>query len=174
MKVALALLAVFGMVLSPAVADDAGKGPKFKITSQRDDDTVTVRTDKAATIFDIKSPKGISTATIERTADKWPDVVVLRLHTRGLEGFWVSQEKLKLRGAVSVQGEGPRTPLTKEDEKRGEKAAPWGEIVAIGSDGKPTDSRVLKDGYFEVRLSKAFFERNPKTIEVHWIDFYRR
>ncbi|MFO0823285.1 MAG: hypothetical protein U0792_09215 [Gemmataceae bacterium] len=173
MKAALALLAVFGMVLSPVVADDAGQGPKFKITSQRDDDTVTLRTDKAAIIFDIKSPKGISTATIERTAEKWPDVV-LRLHTRGLEGFGVSHEKLKLRGAVSVQREGPRTPLSKEDEKEDSKAVPWGEIVAIGSDGKPTDNRVLKDGYFEVRLSKAFFEGNPKKIEVHWIDFYRR
>ena len=31
----------------------------------------------------------------------------------------------------------------------------------------------LKDGYFEMTLPRAFFEGNPMTITVAWIDFYR-
>ena len=34
-------------------------------------------------------------------------------------------------------------------------------------------STPLKDGYFEMQLSKAFFEDNPKSITLNWIDFYR-
>jgi hypothetical protein len=30
-----------------------------------------------------------------------------------------------------------------------------------------------KDGYFEMALPKAFFEGNPKSITLNWIDFYR-
>jgi hypothetical protein len=31
----------------------------------------------------------------------------------------------------------------------------------------------LKDGYFEVTLPRAFFEGNPKSITLNWVDFYR-
>lgn len=170
MKVALVLVAVW-LALGPAVVADNGADPKYKVTRKRDDDTVNVQTDKDKVRFDIRSPKGISSATIERTEEMWPDTVVLRIHTRGLEGFWLSNGKVKLSGAVSVQAEGARFPL-RMDEKEG-KDTTWGEIVKIGSDGKPTQAKVLKDGYFEVQLPKAFFEGNPKTIEVSWIDFFR-
>ena len=30
-----------------------------------------------------------------------------------------------------------------------------------------------ENGYFEMTLPKAFFEGNPHTIQVNWIDFYR-
>ena len=31
----------------------------------------------------------------------------------------------------------------------------------------------LKGGYFEMQLPAAFFEGNPKSITIDWIDFYR-
>ena len=40
-------------------------------------------------------------------------------------------------------------------------------------DGKPAREFPLKDNYFEVTVPRAFFEGNPKTITVGWIDFYR-
>ena len=49
----------------------------------------------------------------------------------------------------------------------------WMPIRMIGSDGKQTKSIPLKDGYFEVKLPKKFFEDNPKLITLNWIDFYR-
>ncbi|MFO0822529.1 MAG: sigma-70 family RNA polymerase sigma factor [Gemmataceae bacterium] len=150
---------------------------EFKITSQRATDIVAVQSEKDRTIFDIKSPEGISTATIERTKEKWPDVVIVRLRLQALEGFWLQHEKVKLKGGVSFQQEKPPYLLVEEDKnnsKPGEKAASWGEIIPMGSDGKPTEDRLLKDGYFEIPVPKAFLEGNPKEIRIHWINFYRR
>jgi hypothetical protein len=39
--------------------------------------------------------------------------------------------------------------------------------------GKPAKELPLKDGYFEIALPKAFFDGNPKTVTLNWIDFYR-
>jgi hypothetical protein len=47
------------------------------------------------------------------------------------------------------------------------------QIRMIGSDGKAAKIIPLKDGDFEIQLPKAFFEGNPKSIMVNWIDFYR-
>src|SRR5205085_1822314 len=81
------LLAISGI----ALADD-GDAPKdhpakFKITTRRKDDAVEVRADMDKTLFTVKSPFGISRAVIERADDKWPEVVVLRLHLKGLSSF---------------------------------------------------------------------------------------
>ncbi len=31
----------------------------------------------------------------------------------------------------------------------------------------------LKEGYFEVRLPKKSLEKNPESLTLRWIDFYR-
>ena len=43
----------------------------------------------------------------------------------------------------------------------------------VGSDGKPARTIPLKDSYLELQLPEAFFEGNPKSIPLNWIDFYR-
>ena len=43
-----------------------------------------VKVEKDRTVFSVHSPFGISQAVIERTDDKWPEAVVLRLHLKGL------------------------------------------------------------------------------------------
>ena len=64
--------------------------------------------------------------------------------------------------------------------KDGKEAAPldvkspfWTEIRIVVGDGKPARELPLKEGYFEATVPRAFFEGNPKTITVGWIDFYR-
>ena len=61
--------------------------PPFKITTKRDNDKVEVKVEKDKTVFSVHSPFGISQAVIERTDEKWPDTVMLRLHLKGLENF---------------------------------------------------------------------------------------
>ena len=61
----------------------------------------------------------------------------------------------------------------KEDAPLDAKSPYWMEIRIVGGDGKPAKEIPLKDGYFEMPLPKAFFEGNPKSITVNWIDFYR-
>jgi hypothetical protein len=161
-----------GMVGIAYAADDM---PPFKITTQRDNDRVTVNSEKDKTVFSIVSPHGISRASIERTGEKWPLAVVLRLHLKGLESFGVSNGKFAL-GAVVSSHDGK--VLRTKDDMDGAIFDPknpfWMEVRMIDRDGKPTKNIPLKNGYFEMSLPRAFFEKNPTTIAVEWIDFYRR
>jgi hypothetical protein len=173
-------LAVFLVISGIALADD-GDPPKdqpakFKITTKRKDDTVEVRADKDKTLFITKSPFGISQAVIEREGEKWPDAVVLRLHLKGLESFRASNGNVTLDAAVSIQEGNVKVRLWKdgkEDAPLDEKRPFWKPIRIVGGDGKPAKELPLKEGYFEVALPRAFFEGNPKSITLNWIDFYR-
>lgn len=175
MKTALTFIVVG---LLPAFAD-AGNEPKdqrtrFKITVKRDTDTVEVRAAKDKAVFIVKSPFGISQAVVERAEEKWPDAVVLRLHLKGLESFRASNGKITLDAAVSSQGGKVRVWKDgKEDAVLDSKSPYWMEIRMVGGDGKPAMAIPLNDSYFEMALPKAFFDSNPKSITVNWIDFYR-
>jgi hypothetical protein len=159
-----------------AVAADV-QPPKFKITTKREDDSVQARTDKDKTLFIIRSPFGISQATIERQGGAWPKAVVLRLHLKGLEGFRASNGKLTVDAAVSIQ-EGKTKARQwkdgKEDAPLDEKSPFRTAIRILGGDGKAAKELPLKDGYFEVTLPGALFEGNPQSVTVSWINFYRR
>jgi hypothetical protein len=157
---------------------DAPKDPpaKFKITTRRKDDTVEGRVEKDRAVFSVQSPFGISQAVIERADDKWPDTVMLRLHLKGLSNFRASNGKVRFDAAVSMQDEKLQVRMWKdgnEDAALDEKSPLWTDIRIVGGDGKPAKELPLKDGYFEILLPKAFFEGNPKSITVNWIDFYR-
>jgi hypothetical protein len=170
------LLAISGI----ALADD-GDAPKdqpakFKITTRRKDDAVEVRADMDKTMFTVKSPFGISQAVIERAGDKWPEVVVLRLHLKGLSSFRASKGKVTLDAAVSIEEGKAKVRMWKdgkEDSPLDEKSPLWTVIRIVGGDGKPAKELPLKDGYFEMTLPRAFFEGNPNSITLKWIDFYR-
>ena len=164
-------LLVLTIAVTTAVADDM---PPFKITTKRDTDKVEVRAEKGKTVFIVKSPFGISNAVIERSGEKWQDAVVLRLHLKGLESFEASNGKIALNAAVSSQNGNVRLwKDEKEDSPLDAKSPLWMEIRMVGGDGKPAKTIPLKDGYFEMALPKAFFEGNPKSITLNWIDFYR-
>jgi hypothetical protein len=168
------LLLVVGMLATEAVADDGEA--KFKVTTKRKDDAVEVRANKEKTLFIIKSPFGISQAVIEREGKNWPDAVVLRLHLKGLESFRASNGKVTLDAAVSNQDGKLKVRICKdgkEDAPLDENNPFWTAIRIVGADGKPAKELPLKDGYFEVALPKAFFEGNPKSLTLNWIDFYR-
>ena len=165
------LLVLAVAAITTATADDT---PPFKITTKRDNDRVEVKTEKDKVVFSVHSPFGISSAVIERTGEKWPDAVVLQLHLKGLENFKVTNGKVTLEASVSSQDGTVRLWKDgKEDASLDAKSSYWTDIRMIGGDGKPAKTIPLKDGYFEMQLPKAFFEGNPKTITVNWIDFYR-
>jgi hypothetical protein len=149
---------------------------KFKVTTKRKDDTMEVKSEKDKTLFIIKSHFGISRADIEREGEKWPDAVLLRLHLKGLESFRASNGKVTLDAAVSIDGGKAKVRLWKdgkEDAPLDQKSPLWIEFRIVGGDGNPARELPLKDGYFEVTLPRAFFDGNPKTITLNWIDFYR-
>lgn len=155
---------------TPAVVDQ----PPFQITTKRETDTVEVNVEKDKTVLSLHSPFGISQAVIERTGEKWPITMMLRLHLKGLEMLRVTNGKVTLDAAVSSHDDTQRLWKDgKEDSPLDANSPYWMEILMFGGDGKPAKTIPLKDGYFEMQLPKAFFEDNPKSITVNWIDFYR-
>ncbi len=174
MKAAFVALVLLGCAGCLAVAAD--EPPKFKITTKRADDAVEGQVEKDRAVFSVKSQFGISQAVIERTDDKWPGAVVLRLHLKGLESFRASNGKVRLDAAVSIEEGKAKVRLWKdgkEDALLDEKSPFWVDVRILSGDGKPAKELPLKDGYFEMALPRAFFEGNPKSITLNWIDFYR-
>jgi hypothetical protein len=170
------LLAVSGVTLAGNGDAPHDRPAKFKITTKRKDDAVEVRADKGKTVFDVKSPFGISQAVIERQGKNWPKAVVLRLRLKGLSRFWASNGKATLGAAVSMQEGKKQVRLWedgKEDAPLDEKSPLWAVIRIVGGDGKPAKALPLKGGYFEITLPRAFFEGNPRSVTLTWIDFYR-
>ncbi len=169
----LAIVAVMAAVLSTGCTDVVEE-PQFKLTTKHDNDKVEVKVESGKTVFSVHSPFGISQAIIERADENWSDIVMLRLHLKGLENFKVSNGIITLEAAVSSQDSIVRLWKDgKEDSPLDSKSPYWMEIRMVGNDGKPTTSIPVTDGYFEIQLPKALFEDNPKSITVNWIDFYR-
>jgi hypothetical protein len=174
------LLLVLGLLPVLAWANDGSadqdRPAKFKITTKHKADTVKAEANKEQTLFIIKSPFGISQAVIERKGEKWPDAVVLRLYLRGLESFRASNGKVTLDAVASIEKGKTKVRLwkdRKEDAPLDEKSPFWTVIRILGGDGKTAKELPLTDGFFEVTLPRAFFEGNPKSITLNWIDFYR-
>ena len=150
--------------------------PPFNITTKRPDDKVAFKTEGDKTVFTIRSPFGISNAVIQRTGEKWPTAIVLRLHLKGLESLRIQNDKWTLAAAVASHRETPRVRLWKDKNEENPidiKSPYWMPIRMLGSDQKPTTDIPLNEGYFEMQLPVALFEDNPESITIHWIDFYR-
>jgi hypothetical protein len=171
-----AALWTVGCGLGAADYRESKQDAQFKITTRRQDDSVEVRADKGKAVFDVSSPFGIDQATIERVEDAWPKAVMLRLHLKGLSSFRASNGKVTLGAEVSIAEGDQKVRMWKggtADAPLDEKSPLWTDIRIVGGDGRPAKELPLKDGYFEVELPRAFFEGNPQSITVNWIDFYR-
>jgi hypothetical protein len=165
------MLFLLAIATTTVNADDL---QSFKITTKRDSDQVDLNVERDRATFSIHSPFGISNAIFERTGEKWPKVVTLRFHLQGLENFKVANDEVALEAAVSSQdGKLRLWKDGKEDAPLDVESPYWIEIRMVGSDGKPSKAIPLKNGYFELQLPKKFFEGNPKSFKMEWIDFYR-
>ncbi len=174
MSQAQAFVVAMSVILNNGCTNAVEDPPRFKITTKRDSDNAEVNIQHGKAIFLFHSPFGISHATIERLDANWPDAVVLQLQLKGLENFKVSNGTVTLEAAVSSQEANVRQWKDgKEDSPLDAESSYWMEIRMVGKDGKPVKSIPQEDGSFEIHLSKAFFEDNPKSITVNWIDFYR-
>ncbi len=146
----------------------------FKITLKRSDDRIEVMSQDGKAVFVIRSPFGISNATIQRATDEWPDKVVIQLRLKGLESFKLSCGNIKLEASVSSHDGSVRLWKDgKEDSPLDSKSPYWMEIKILDNDVKPTKAIPLKEGTFELQLPKKFFEDNPKSLKLEWVDFYR-
>ena len=158
---------------SVAAADD---NPPFKIKTKRDHDQVKIQVEKQQTIFTVHSPSGIGEATIERTDEKRPNKILLRLHLKGLEHFQVAVGQIKVTAAFSSQDATQQLQLVQPGQKEVsiDPHSPfWMPIRLLDQAGQPTKTIPLKEGCFEASLPQKLFEENPRSIKLTWIDFYR-
>lgn len=169
----LAIVAVMAAVLSTGCTNAVDE-PQFKITTKRDNDKVEVKVESDKAVFSVHSPFGISQTVIERADENWSDIVMLRLHLKGLENFKITNGMITIEAAVSSQDGNVRLWKDgKEDSPLDAKSPYWTEIRMFSDDGKPTTIIPLTKGYFEIQLPKMLFEGNPKLVTLNWIDFYR-
>ena len=176
--VLLASLLALGIFAPADDRDTPGKSPAgFRITTKRADDAVTVRAEKDRTVVAVRCPFGISQAGVERLGNTWPQAVVLRLHLKGLSSLRAPNGVVTLDAAVSIQEGKTRVRMWKdgeEDARLDQKSPLWMDIRIVGGDGGPAQELPVEDGYFETTLPRAFYEGNPRSITLSWIDFYRQ
>lgn len=145
----------------------AQKPALFDITGTREGDAVRVMDEPGRTILDVTSRSGIGGAVVERRTDRWPERLILRLHLGGLESLAVSNGALTLRASVKSSGGEARISYDLRNGDEGpapEKGGPyWAEIKVVGPGGG-----------FELALPPALLSAGARTLEIGWIDFYRR
>ncbi|WP_373651747.1 hypothetical protein [Schlesneria sp. DSM 10557] len=168
---------LFLMLVSPLVwgasfAEEPAS--RYKIVTKREQDRVEVTSDAGKVVFSIRSPNGIGQVNLSRLDDKWPDVVMFRLHLSGLERFQLAVGQVKLTGAVSSQDGSVRVWQGEDESKPLDPQNPnWIEVRGVGRDGQPTKVIPLKDGYFEIAVPRRLRAGSDKSINLSWIDFYR-
>lgn len=149
---------------------------RFIIKTKRAEDGVTIQNEKNLVAFVIKSPSGISQAIIERMGENWPETILIKLKLKGLENFCVTNGKDTLQAAVSSTGNPQKIRVWRDKDDAillNSKSPNWIDIRILNNAGDSSDQIPLKDGTFEVKLPKALFKNNPKSITISWIDFYR-
>jgi hypothetical protein len=169
-----AFLALLYFGASTTTADDSKS--IFKITLGKRDDVAAIRADKDKATVTVESPFGISRMDLERRAENWPKVVVVRLRVKGLENFKVTSGKTRLEGAAGVRDGKPEVRLWKDGDEKAPldaKSPFWVKVNIVDGAGQAAKEVPVKDGFFELTLPAALFEGNPKSITVSWIDFYR-
>lgn len=138
----------------------------------RDSSRVQFLAEKNVTIVDVHSRVGIDRATIKRSTGHWPKTVRVRLHLRGLESFVASNAAVSVNWSVSNTGNHETHVSLKSKTNEsviGKKNPYYTNVTRTGTKGKIP----LSDGYFEVLLPSKLFDRNPESISLRWIDFYR-
>jgi hypothetical protein len=145
--------------------------PTFDITNTKPNDQIKVTVEKDVAVFDVSCPSGIGQATIALKQGNWPASVVVRLRLRGLEGFSVSAEKVRLSANVGSSDGNPRHMHLNINGK--EQKLSGDEIKVLDAAGKPIKGLPGKDGYFEISLPRAVLEGQPKSLKIEWVDFYR-
>ncbi len=141
-------------------------------TAKKPEDHVTEIITDDRTIYSIRSPSGIGSATIAR--DPWPKHVSLRLHLRGLEQLSIDNGSVTIKASVLSHSGNRRLLHAVEGgrEKTVEKGSPyWTEIQAFDASGRPVAGLPEGAGYFEMALPQALLE--ARSLTISWIDFYR-
>lgn len=146
----------------------------YRLLTRRADDVVDVKSGDDEVRLVIRSPAGISQATIERTMAKWPSKVIIQLHLQGLESLKINAESTKIEASLSSHDDSQRVWIAgHEADSLDEQDPYWFSIRRITPTDPQTASKSSKEGWFEFVLPAEFVNNNPTKFTLAWIDFYR-
>ena len=140
--------------------------------SQAPDD---ISPEEASIVYDIVSESGIGSETFQRPEQGWSAEVVLRFHLQGLEEMHLmyADTAVVLNIASTGQNDLQQTVSGNGQSQSINTADPnWMSVSVLNEAGTP-GTIPLKNGTINVRLPTAFYEENPESFTVNWIDFYR-
>ncbi|MFO0866753.1 MAG: hypothetical protein U0744_19290 [Gemmataceae bacterium] len=158
---------------APLPANESAPNIEVKLKDPKD--TCNIRRTGKETILEIRSPKGISRAIVKRLGAQWPTSLVLRLRLEHLESFEAHHGKTSVAASVGWSDAGLRMRQWSLGNERAVINAGhplFLPIRLLDREGRPA-TRPSDEGWFEIPLPSAFFEGNPETITIDWIDAYR-
>lgn len=160
------------VVLPEASGDSEDVMVEAKLSAEEDSWAV-LQMSRARVIVAIESRTGIGTLRLRRVGSQWPNNLIARLATKGLESLRVSNSQESLHWEVASHP--PYTTSLSAVNSQGETIirsrpkAVFGELVMKA---EPQEIP-LASGYFELVVAPQLLESNEETIEINWIDFYR-
>lgn len=140
------------------------------ITTDRQEDTVSLQAEGDATVLDIVSDRGIGGADFARNGDSWPRPLILRFHLAGLEQLDVAYGDVHI--VLSIASSGDRRISGKlrgaDGEQPIDSTSPyWPEPTIVAGSG--ADDK----GYIDVALPGDFFAGDHRGFAIDWVDFFR-
>ena len=132
---------------------------------------IKVNSDPESVMFEVSDESGIGGGSIHLRSGQWPKKVLLRIHLPGLEGFEIKVGEEEFSGAY--HGDGAPRP---------DNYLPTRMVDVAGS---PLSGRYLveavegvgsrrREGYYEVEVPQSLLRSKARTMELSWVDFYRR
>jgi hypothetical protein len=128
-------------------------------------------------IIPINSKRGIGSAVI-KPVTRWSKKVELHIYLKGLENIEIDNGKSVITSSyslrhrstfVSLSGKPARQDLKNKVEESHPLAL---QITAVSR--KPDSApNIPLDGYFKIEISGEFLKKQPQSLKVNWIDFYR-
>jgi hypothetical protein len=156
-----------------------GEAAVIDITLDKLDDAATVAQSDGQALIDVTSASGIGGFTATLAEETWPEEVVVRLHTRGLEQLFIRYGKFDIAtGKSSNDSPDPALMLYVEGEDGQMQSAPpsadiyYPDIRVVNPDPDRPQLPAV-DGYFEITLPPHFHRDDYPSFAMQWIDFYR-
>jgi hypothetical protein len=171
-------------------SESAGEAAVINVISDKAADTTEVTIEDGRAVLDVTSASGIGGLTAILNEGEWPQEIVVRLHTRGLERLEIGYANYIIETGVP-SSDGIALPLmltVVDDEGNAERISPSADIyypdiqavtaagaTAVGplATGERPAIPLPEDGVFEITLPLHFHQEAYESFWMQWIDFYR-
>ena len=149
--------------------------PVFAVSAEGDGNEIKVNVEDGTAIADVRSRRGIGSATVELVSGTLPENIVIRLHLKGLEQFRLVYDQTAIIASVS-SGEGGSVGQSvgapDGDERPIAPGSPFWVAIRIVPD-QATPYVPIEVEYFEITLPDDFLQGEHRSFSIRWIDFYR-